>query len=189
MVFPRQTHSTQIVSLNKLPESELRNTDALITNVQGICLCIQTADCVPLLLYDHENHAIAAIHAGWRGTVGKIASKTLQTMVNSFGTKPGSVRAAIGPSIGPNVYEVGDEVVENVLRNFGSESNILHKPLNSKFHFNLWEANLQLLISGGVPREHIYMLGECTFENRDKYFSARRDGVSSGRMATGIMLL
>jgi len=188
LVFPRQTHTNCVVSLTEIPEKEIKETDALVTNKPGICLCVQTADCVPILLFDPIENAIAAVHAGWRGTVQKISVEAMQMMHANYGSLPENVLALIGPSIGPGVYEVGDEVVAEVQKNIPNAENTLHKNSSDKFHFNLWEANRLLLLSIGLSKEKIEISEECSYTQEEKYFSARREGVQTGRMVSGIML-
>ena len=188
LVFPRQTHTNCVVNLNHIPENEITETDALVTNQPGICLCIQTADCVPVLLFDPVNRAIAAVHAGWRGTVTKIATLTVKKMNRLYGSLPQNLLAVIGPSIGPEVYEVGSEVVKEVRQNIPNPEKTLHENQTGSFHLNLWEANRQLLLAVGLSNENIEISGECTFKENEKYYSARREGIGTGRIVSGIML-
>jgi len=188
LVFPRQTHTNCVVSISEIPEDEIKETDALVTNQPGICLCVQTADCVPVLLFDPIENVIAAVHAGWRGTVQKISTETIKMMKANYGTLPENVLALIGPSIGPGVYEVSDEVVNEVQKNIPNAENTLLKNNAEKFHFNLWEANRQLLLQCGLSPINIEVSEECSFTQNEKYFSARRDGIHTGRMVSGIML-
>lgn len=189
LVFPRQTHTNYVVSVSNFPKKEITETDALVTNQPGICLCVQTADCVPVLLFDPKEKAIAAVHAGWRGTVKKIVPAAIEKMKENFNSAPENILAMIGPSIGPDVYEVGNEVVEEVLKNIPYAERTLHKNHVNKFHFNLWEANRLLLLHAGILPENVEVTKECSFSNNQKYFSARRDGVLTGRTVSGIMLL
>ncbi|WP_175552502.1 peptidoglycan editing factor PgeF [Tangfeifania diversioriginum] len=188
LVFPRQTHTNCVVNLNHIPENEISETDALVTNQPGICLCVQTADCVPVLLFDPDNRAIAAVHAGWRGTVTKIATLTVKKMNRLYGSLPQNLLAVIGPSIGPEVYEVGSEVVKEVRQNIPNPEKTLHKNPTGSFHLNLWEANRQLVLAAGLSNENIEISGECTFKENKKYYSARREGIETGRIVSGIML-
>lgn len=189
LVFPRQTHTSCVAEIYGLPEEELEETDALVTSQPGICLCVQTADCVPILLFDPKQKVVAAIHAGWRGTVKKIAAETIQKMEISFQSKPENIMAAIGPSIGPEVYEVGEEVVDAVLKTVPNTEKTLHRNSSGRFHFNLWEANRQILLHSGLTSDNIYIQGECTFQFNEKYYSARRNGIETGRLVSGIMLV
>lgn len=189
LVFPRQTHSSVVCDLDSVPESEISDTDALVTNKSGICLCVQTADCVPILLFDPEKKIIAAVHAGWRGTVAKIVANSVTMMKEKYGCNPKTILAAIGPSIGPEVYEVGDEVVEAVHRSIPDAETVLQKHPSGKFHVDLWAANRNVLLECGILNENIEVLAECSFQENDKYYSARRDGIDIGRMVSGIMMV
>jgi len=190
-VFPRQTHSDNIaiVRANQLTNT-IGDTDALITNEPGIFICVQTADCVPILLFDPNLRVVAAIHAGWRGTVAKIAAKTIQTMSVEFGCQPEDIIAGIGPSIHLHAYEVGSDVIHAVEKTF-SNSTAMLKPslLEGKAYFDLWEANKTVLLDSGIQEENIEILGLCTFEHADMFYSARRDGADTGRIVSGIRLL
>lgn len=188
LVFPRQTHTNCVAEIIDLPKTEITETDALVSNKKGVCLCVQTADCVPILLFDPEQNVIAAVHAGWRGTVSKIADSTIQKMISKYHSSPQNILAAIGPSIGPEVYEVGDEVVNAVRNSIPNPALTLSKNSSGKYHFNLWEANKQLLMAAKVLPENIEVLGECSFQKSNKYFSARKEGIETGRMVSGIML-
>ena len=188
LIFPRQTHSDKVCKLDHIPASEISDTDALITSQPGLCLCVQTADCVPVLLFDPVKNVVAAVHAGWRGTVSKIVAKAVSKMKESYNCSESDILAAIGPSIGPGVYEVGDEVVEAARASVPNAEHTLYKKESGKYHFDLWEANRLILLECGLPKQHIEVLSECSFEEDKKYYSARRDGATTGRMVSGIML-
>ena len=189
LIFPRQEHTNCVAEINYIPDVEIKATDALITNKKGICLCVQTADCVPILLFDPVKKVIAAVHAGWRGTVKKIVSSTVEQMISNYNSNPKDILAVIGPSIGPEVYEVGDEVVVEARKSLPNPEEALILNISGKYHFNLWEANQQLLVSVGIPVQNIEISGECTFSNPHNYFSARNNGVATGRMVSGIMII
>lgn len=188
--YPRQTHSDRVVIVTSGTDpSALADTDALITNEQGLIICVQTADCVPVLLFDPQKKVVAAVHAGWRGTVSKIAQKTIQQMSDKFGCQPGEIIAGIGPSIHMHAYEVGPEVVEAVESNFSNSPALLKPSLHSgKAYFDLWEANKTVLIESGIQEENIEIMGLCSFEHAGLFYSARRDGTDTGRMVSGISL-
>lgn len=191
LILPKQTHSRNVKIIKEdfefLTKDErqvfLRETDALITDVKGIAIAVKTADCVPILLFDHKKKIIATIHAGWRGTLSEITLITVKKMILEFGSSANDIFAGIGPSISPDVYEVGKEVWE------------LFDPLyhtdakdHTKRFLNLWKANYLQLTGSGVPAENIETAGLCTWSNPSLFYSARRDGIKTGRMATGIML-
>jgi len=193
LIFPIQTHTATVKLIthdffNALKEDQkgyLLDTDAIITDLKGVCVAVKTADCVPVLLFDPVRNVVAVIHAGWRGTAQNIVLKTIQKLVEEFGSEPADLIAAIGPSISPDVYEVGGEVFSQF------ESNFYHHKVPShpdKRMLDLWKANHHQLISGGVSSEQIEIAQLCTWSESERFFSARRDGAKTGRMATGIMM-
>lgn len=195
IIFPYQTHGNRVklidveyLKLTKKAQSEnLSAVDAVITNLKGICIGVTTADCVPILIYDAENKAIAAVHAGWRGTCSRIVEKTLELMSKSFGTQSSKVYVSIGVSISPEVYSVGEELkTEFEQSQFPIDQIFISR--NNLLFLDLWAANKWLLLKAGVPENQIEISGICTFSNSEKFFSARKLGVKSGRMLSGIML-
>ena len=147
--------------------------DALVTATPNVAVSIRTADCFPILLADPETQAVAAIHAGWRGTAAGIVTATLTRMKNEFGTEPWNVLAAIGPGIGQCCYEVGAEVA----REFG---------LSTAGKINLAVENREQLIAAGVKPNHIEQVGLCTFCHPALFYSWRRDHDRAGRMVSVI---
>jgi polyphenol oxidase len=190
-VFPRQTHSDRVVVVtSENVTSSIDDTDALITNERGLFICVQTADCVPILLFDPVKKVVAAIHAGWKGTISKIAKKAIGQMTEKFGCDPANIVAGIGPSIHIHAYEVGPEVVQAVEANFGNSPALLKPSMNEgRAYFDLWEANQTVLMESGILEENIEVLGLCSFEHADLFYSARRDGSDTGRMVSGIRLV
>ena len=187
LIVPHQTHSTNVRIISALPtEEELYDVDAVITHLPGYCVCVSTADCIPVLLYDKRNLVVAAAHAGWRGTVGGIVQKTLTTMRQEYGTDMNDVLACIGPGISLESFEVGDEVYESFSK-AGYDMNRIAKKYD-KWHINLWEANRILLEEVGVKHANIETAGICTYKEYHDFFSARRLGIKSGRILSGIML-
>lgn len=200
LMTPHQTHGNQVLLvdqafLNLTNRSKIEKSygyDASITCERGFFLCVTTADCVPILLYDQEKKAVAAIHAGWRSTAGRIVENTINAMKTHFGTSPENIVAAIGPAIGIEHYEVGSEVITALQKN-GIEMNdadavFYHNSSNGKAHIDLKEINKQTLIKMGVPTDQIEKTSYCTYSNENMFFSARRQSIHSGRMLTGIML-
>jgi hypothetical protein len=181
LVFPRQVsgHDIWIVSQQTEPPVE---ADALITNRTDIALGVLTADCVPLILFDTEKKILAMVHAGWRGTVDQIARKTVETMKQQFKCNPLKMYAAIGPSIGPEVYEVGHEVIA-IFNTLNYPTPFWKPKPNGKFLLDLWSANHYQLEYSGIPTENIEIAQICTHSN-PMFYSARRDSVHTGRFAT-----
>ena len=165
--------------------SVVKDVDALITNEPGIPLLLRYADCVPILFYDPTHRAIGVAHAGWRGTVLKIAAKTAQKMVEAFGTRPRDLIACIAPSIGPCCYEVGDEVIARVRESFDN-ANELVISTNGHIHFDLWQANALQLSQVGV--KHIEIAQLCTAHHTDDFFSYRAENKVTGRFGAIIAL-
>lgn len=185
-VIPRQTHTTNVRVITDVPTpEELQEIDAVVTHLKEFCLCVSTADCVPILLYDKVKQVIAAIHAGWRGTVGRIVEKTLGVMKLQYGTEGKDVIACIGPSISLESFEVGDEVYDAFAEAGFDMSRIARK--YKKWHLDLWEANRMQLLAHGVLPENIEVANICTYQNYEDFFSARRLGIKSGRILSGIM--
>jgi len=189
-IFPRQTHSDHIVTItSETNTTTIEDTDALITKEPGLFICVQTADCVPVLLFDPQIKVVAAIHAGWKGTVSRIAQKTVQQMSEKFGCNPADIVAGIGPSIHLHAYEVGPEVVKAVDASFNNSPALLKPSLNEgKAFFDLWEANKTVLMEAGIQEENIEVMGLCSFEHASLFFSARREGADTGRMVSAIRL-
>ncbi len=195
LVIPHQTHQTVVrkvdeafLSLDEACRAEaLEGVDALVTDIPRACLCVSTADCVPVLCYDKRNKVVAAIHAGWRGTVERIVEVALKTMMQEYGTVGEDVVACIGPSISLDAFEVGDEVYNRFAEAGFDMDRIAVR--NNKWHIDLWEANRMQLEAMGVAPERIETAGICTWKNNSDFFSARRQGIDSGRILSGIMLL
>lgn len=193
-VIPHQIHSTEIRTIDSdylnsdeaVRKNMIEGVDAVITNLKGVCLCISTADCIPVLCYDVRNKAIAAIHAGWRGTVARIVEKTLRKMHEEYGTRMQDVVAVIGPGISLQSFEVGDEVYQ-AFQDAGFDMNVISRRY-SKWHIDLWKANRIQLISAGVNPDNIEVSGICTYTANEDFFSARRLGINSGRIISGIVL-
>lgn len=209
IIIPHQTHGveTRIIGSEflALPENVkrmlLEGVDAVMTNVKGVCIGVSTADCIPVLLYDEENHAAAAIHAGWRGTQARIVHKAVLEMRMAYNTDPAKLKVVVGPGISIDNFEVGDEVYEAFEQaafdmDAIAEERIKRNPdavdpakrFEKKWHINLPLANKMMLMHTGVKEENIQMSDICTYDNASDYFSARRLGVESGRIYTGIIL-
>lgn len=161
--------------------------DALITKERGIALFACFADCVPVFFLDPEQQVIALAHAGWRGTVAKIAAKTAQILSQKYGTKYQNLLVGIGPSIGPCHYQVDEPVIARVKEAFPHWGiNILSKREKGFANLDLWEANRRQLLDLGVPTANITISGLCTYCHQDKFFSHRAGML--GRQVGVIML-
>lgn len=158
--------------------------DVVISNRPDGLLMVRVADCVPILLHDTSTGAVAAIHSGWRGTVANAPNAAIGAMIDTFGTAPEDLIAAIGPSIGLERFEVGEEVAHAFrLEGLGA---FVH-PRVPRPHVDLYEAVRFRLIAAGIPADHIEGAPICTFDDDRNCFSYRRDGSASGRMAALIL--
>ena len=195
IIIPYQTQGTKILEIDdsffQLSQYEktqaLNGIDALFTHQTNVCIAVTTADCVPLLFFDPQKQVIAVAHAGWRGTCSRIAEKTVHNLINRFNCSPNDIRVVIGPSISSKVYEVGKEVVDD-FENAGFDIPGIISIRNQSFYLDLWKANQLSLQSIGILIEHIEISGICTYTEHDRFFSARRLGIKSGRMTSGIMM-
>jgi YfiH family protein len=206
LIAMRQFHS-DVIRVAAAPVAEAPKADGLITSTPGLLLGVQTADCVPILLADTGRRAVAAIHAGWRGTLARIAVKALGQMRMEFGTEPRDVVAALGPAIGRCCYEVGPEVAQAFAAQFppaadwfdgpfeqlahGEEPLWLpwltmmppgHVPPPARVQLDLRASNRWQLIDAGVPEKQISVSDLCTACRADLLFSYRREGAKTGRL-------
>ena len=195
LIMPRQTHGTNVliidsafVNADKEKRTKLlQDKDAIISPLENIIIGINTADCVPLLFYEPYSGIIGAAHAGWKGTVNKIASETLSAIL-SLGGSIEKIQVIIGPSICHKCFEVGNEVAEKFCDAGFPVNSISHISTDTgKLHIDLWRANEWLLAKDGIPHDNIHICGICTKCNPAEYFSARAYGVNSGRIFTGIL--
>lgn len=174
--------TVRVVQEGHGPLQTCGEADALVSTTPGVLLAVRTADCVPILLA--APGGVAAVHAGWRGTVAPILGPAVQTLCAEAGCRPEEVRAAIGPCIGVDAYEVGREVVD-ALENLDLQVCVRRSP-SGRTHVDLARANRLLLHRFGV--RDVDVLGLCT--HRDpRFFSHRRDGAGTGRMASFVGLL
>ena len=175
----RQIHSASVVEAEH--PGVAGQGDAIITDRAGLTLSVRTADCLPILMVDTRHRALAAVHAGWRGTISGIAPNTVQAMAARFGTQPEDLRIAIGPGIGKCCFEVGSEVAIQFQKLFPERSD-----LDRRTHLDLIEANRRQLRQLGVTGAQIGTLNLCTVCHPDDFHSFRRDGEAAGRMMSGI---
>ena len=202
----RQVHGDLIHRIDAVPAEGLQG-DALLTRTAGVALAVQVADCVPIILADRRRHAVAAVHAGWRGTLARIAEKALGRMKMEFDTRPQDVIAALGPAIGGCCYEVGPEVAQVFAAQFDRAANWFEGPFDRlaggddpapfpwlsmtppgheapapRVRLDLRAANRWQLENAGVPSENIAVSPLCTACRTDLLFSHRREQGRTGRM-------
>ena len=206
LVALKQIHS-DVVRLFDATPAEPCGGDASTTNRAGLLLAVQTADCVPILLVDPKKRAVAAVHAGWRGTLARIVVKAIGKMQMQFGTKPADLLAAIGPAIGGCCYEVGTEVATQFQSQFadapewfdefrtGDEPNPIqwlnmmppgHQPSPKNVLLDLKKANRAQLLDAGLRAQNMFVSDLCTACRRDLLFSYRKEGARTGRLMSVI---
>lgn len=195
LVMPRQTHSCRVAVIDEQfrsmdidkQEHALEGVDALVTTLNGVVIGVNTADCVPILLVDEQAGVIAVAHAGWRGTVGRIASHVVDEMCR-MGACADRIFVTMGPSICQDCFEVGDEVVEAFDKaRFDLKAIVKRNDATSKAHIDLRAANRDVLVAAGVPAAQIVLSHHCSRCEHEHFFSARRLGINSGRTFTGII--
>ena len=189
LIMPRQTHSLNVAVIDSIPfdTEKLENIDALVTTLPRVAIAINTADCVPIVLVDDVNNVIAVAHSGWKGTVSRIASKTVATMVEC-GAEISHIKVAMGPCICGDCFEVGDEVVAQFVNNGFDSPQIILNGYGERSHIDLPQACRQSLLEIGVRDENIVLSVDCSRCNTTKFFSARRLGINSGRTLTMVMI-
>jgi len=156
--------------------------DGAVTAIAGAALGVQTADCVPILIADQKGHVVSAVHAGWRGTTGRIAEVAVRRIVDGHGVPARDLVAVIGPHNAVCCYEVGEEVVTAI----NDPDAIVRKPEWKKPHLNQAEASKNQLIRAGIPREQIFVSSLCTQCRTDLFYSYRREGERTGRLLSVI---
>lgn len=200
LLLPRQTHGCEVLCIDtafmELAQEEqqarLYGVDAIVTSLPRTCIGVSTADCIPILLHDTQRGVIAAIHAGWRGTVSRIAVKCIEKMNAEYGCRPADIKAVIAPGISLDAFEIGDEVYRAFEEaGFDMQCIAMRYPAadgGTKWHIDLWEANRMLLTGCGVEGTEIEVAGICTYSRHGEFFSARRLGIESGRIFSGIIV-
>ncbi len=164
--------------------------DAAITNAPGVAVAVVAADCVPVLLGDPLTGAVAAVHAGWRGTAADAVGAAVAGLRREFGVSPASLVAAIGPSIGACCYEVGEELLREFAAAGHSSVDLAEwfaRDRGGRLRLDLWQANADLLVAAGVPRARVHVAGLCTKTHVDVFASFRAEGDRAGRMAAIIV--
>ena len=186
----KQVHSNVVRVLKRgavtaTASRERPDGDAIVSNEPGLVLAVAVADCVPILLADRTTGAAGAVHAGWRGTCAGVAPAALGRLTSEFGTRPGDVIAAIGPSIGPDDYEVGESLVEAFRKAGHSSSDVARWFIRrlTALHLDLWSANRDQLLAAGVSADRIFTAGLSTRAHPEVFDSFRAEGEQAGRMA------
>jgi YfiH family protein len=191
----KQVHGNTVRVLERgaLPDgasTQRPDGDAIVSNEPGLALAVMVADCVPILICDPIRGAAAAIHAGWRGTCARVAQQAIEKMARQFGCDPADLIGAIGPSAGPDDYEVGESLIEAFLSAGHARQDVdrWFIQAGAKPHLDLWSANRDQLVASGVQAHNIHVCGLSTVSHPDVFDSYRVDGERAGRMAGVIVV-
>lgn len=172
----RQVHGARVVRA-ETPCGPVEEADAVVSTVEGVAACVSIADCVPVLLADPETGAVAAVHAGWRGTLARAAAEGVLALAREAGAPASRLLAAVGPSIGPCCYEVSDDLAGQFR---GALGDGVVRP-GARPRLDLWRANAVVLSQAGLRSDRIELLARCTSCERERFFSHRRDAGRTGR--------
>lgn len=183
-----QVHSADAVCADapRKTDEPYQKADIILTDNPEVTLFMRFADCVPILVHDPTKGVIGVSHAGWLGTVRDVAGVTVRTMSERYGSDPSDIISCIGPSIGPDHYEVGEDVIAQVKQTFGADSDLVLHPHKTRFHLDLWKSNEYLLKRAGVSQ--IETAGICTACHTEDWFSHRAEKGKTGRFGTLIAL-
>lgn len=187
----RQVHGVAVHTSDVAPcDGTWPEGDLLATDRSDVALAVRTADCVPLLYADVRTGVVAAVHAGWRGTVAGAAPRMVDILASRFGSRAGDLVVAIGPSIGPERYEVGIEVVEAFTAAWPEDATRgtwwAPRETPGKFLLDLWTVTRDQLVAAGVAPGQVHLAGLCTATHADVFHSYRVDGPAAGRMVAAI---
>lgn len=183
-----QVHSADVICAEspRLLDAPHKKADAIVTNRPNITLFMRFADCVPVFFYDPEKKVVAIAHAGWQGTVKDIVGHTVRNMQDQYGCLPENIFAGIGPSIGPDHYEVNNDVIEHVQNVLGEQSKTVFQPKNGRYMLDLWKTNQILLERAGI--KNIEVAGICTACHMNDWYSHRGEHGITGRFGALLAL-
>jgi len=186
IITMKQVHGDHIVEVEETNIKEAGEADGMMTKKPDAFLSVLTADCVPILLVAPQSKIVAAVHAGWRGTLAGIAGKMARQLKERHGVRTDEIEVAMGPSIGSCCYEVKSDVTRPLRAKWGSLADPGIELREAKSFVDLRRLNRAILQDAGVPANQIHQLGSCTSCARDDYFSYRRDGTPTGRQISFI---
>lgn len=182
----KQIHSNIVNVIDKNNIGSIIDGDALITNEKNVPLLILTADCVPIILVDIVNKAIGVVHAGWRGTYGKICQETIKKMQQNYNTKSKDIIAIIGPLIGSCCYEVSYDLIDKFKKILQNANDEIYKIRDEKYYLDLWKINIQMLEEFGVLESNILNMDICTSCKCETFYSYRKHDKTQKRIGTFI---
>jgi hypothetical protein len=181
VVSMQQVHGTELTIIGDPPD-KAPVCDGIFTRREDVALVVQTADCVPMLMWDPDQNVVAAVHAGWRGTLGRIAEKAADMFLSRFSSRSESIYVALGPAIGPCCYEVGPEVVDAYTRQLTSADELFSTGPRGRQHLDVIEANRRQLVASGISEDRIFSTEMCTSCDNGFLYSYRKEGEGTGRL-------
>jgi purine-nucleoside/S-methyl-5'-thioadenosine phosphorylase / adenosine deaminase len=186
IVTMKQVHGDNIVEVKDKKLKEAGEADGMLTMEDEIFLGVLSADCVPILFLVPKNKLVAAVHAGWRGTLAGIAEKMVHLFQNSYGVEANELEVALGPSIGACCYEVKEDVAGPLLKRWGDIAKLSIQTGNGEMYLDLRQLNHDVLAQAGIPAENIFQVGPCTSCSPSDFFSYRRERSETGRQISFI---
>jgi len=182
-----QVHSARyVIAREPRKKKPYQQADAILTDIPGITLLMRFADCVPIMLYDPVHRAIGLVHAGWLGTIRRVVQSAVRGMIDNYDCNPTEIRAGLGPSIGPDHYEVGEDVAARVRKTFARKAARYLRSNQDSVYFDLWTANHDQLRELGI--RHIEKTGICTACHIEDWYSHRAENGRTGRFGALIGL-
>jgi YfiH family protein len=185
LVRLRQVHGADVHVADDRPSADRPAADIVLTDRAERVVAVQVADCAPVLVAADHGGVVGAAHAGWRGTAADVAGTAIRSLSRHFALDPRSLAAAIGPSIGPCCYEVGDELLDAFARHGWSDEDLgrWFGRREGRLYLDVWQANADQLVRAGVPRPRVHVSRLCTACHLDRFYSYRREGAGTGRLA------
>jgi YfiH family protein len=186
VVTMKQVHGDHIVQVGESNIKEIGEADGLLTRRSGVYLGVLTADCVPILFLAPDHKLVAAVHAGWRGTLAGIAAKMVQLFLEEQSILPSEIEVALGPSIDGCCYEIGTDVAQPLIEQWSGSANFCIQTRKNKLYLDLRDLNSAILHGAGIPKSQIFRIGPCTSCAAEEFFSYRRGKKQTGRQISFI---
>ncbi|MEW6775903.1 MAG: peptidoglycan editing factor PgeF [Bdellovibrionota bacterium] len=194
IIYPQQEHGAEVLTImQENPPSDFETlrqvrADAVVTDIPGLLIGVRTADCVPILLYDERAGIVAAVHAGWRGTVAGVLERTLEILFKQFHSEPATLHAAVGPSVSFESFEVDEQVLARFRERFAFWSRFARPTRGNKWFIDLKMINAYILAAAGISEKALDVSPHCTVQDKALFYSYRREGDGAGRMLNFIGL-
>jgi polyphenol oxidase len=186
IVTVKQVHGDRLIEIKETNIKEAGEADGMVTREKNVFLGVLTADCVPMLFLARQQKNVAVVHAGWRGTLGGIAGKTVKLFFENYGVLPSELEVALGPAIDACCYAIGSDVARSLIEQWAELATSSIKIRDNKTYLHLRNLNQAILHRAGVPQAQIFQIGPCTSCAEDEFFSYRRDRKQTGRQISFI---